>query len=96
MRTPSLLVVTLVSFVMAGCAADPTPESVEDIGAAAAQLQSGGGPSTGITVDCNESSNATCYECNQPNGVMCCLASQTCTVIPCPKGGCRYIARKLQ
>ncbi len=93
MRTLSFLALAAASTaLLLGCAADPTPEPT---GESSASQKIAGGPSTGITVDCNDSSNASCYECNRPNGAMCCLDSQTCTVIPCPKGGCRYIARTI-
>lgn len=92
MRTLAILGL-LLSLVTVACAVDPTPEPTSE---SAAALQSIGGPKTGITVDCNDSSNGTCYECHQPDGVKCCLDSYSCTVIDCARqlrGHCVYIAR---
>lgn len=94
MRTIAIVaLVGLSSLVTVACAVDSSPEPT---GESASSLQSPGGPSTGITVDCNDSSNGRCYECRQPDGVMCCLSSQPCTVIDCFRvvnGKCTYTAR---
>lgn len=78
MRTALLLGLSTLALSLA-CAVQPAEDS-EATGdqSAAIQTQTGPTPVT-TTVDCTSSADATCYECGNSNGVMCCVGK--CTVI---------------
>lgn len=57
----------------------PLPDDV-DTNQAALMCYPSGCPIPDGTVDCRRLEHASCYECGNANGVMCCVGS--CTVIP--------------
>lgn len=66
-----------------GCGDTELPPDDVDTDQSALMCYPSGCPKPGMTVDCRTAGDASCYECGNPNGVMCCFG--TCTVIPAQK-----------
>lgn len=85
MQTMPKLVALCCAFLVAACGdADPAEGADAGVTSGSQALMICGDPrgcGPVVDVDCRLKSSASCYECGNKNGVMCCLTSAPCTVV---------------